>query len=155
MTEDLFQPSLKQDNDRELKTYDISKLFYVAFFGGVVPTIALGTQNAKWLRIDKKLITLMIILGHLLLFSKVIVASLLLGEYIEVSTRTIRWIYKVGSLLLYMGYYSLMKNKFKQLIITNGNLQPMLKDAIKWIVIGIIVEVILLSLGGSLIQNVL
>lgn len=155
MSDELFQPSLKNQNYVGLKSYNISKLIYVAFFGGIIPTVALGTQNAKWLRIDKKFINLMIILGGLVLFSKVIAVGLVLAHYLEVSSRTIKLMYRVGSLLVYLGYSFIMRGKFKQHNIIGGSYQPMLNDAIKWIIIGIIIEFILLSIGGGIISIVL
>ena len=154
MIDELFESSLKRDDYSELKTYDISKLFYVAFLGGIIPTIVLGTKNANWLRVDKKKIGFLVILGVIVLFFKVILCSMVVAHYIEMSSRAIRWVYRVACLLFFLGYYFVMKDNLNQHKITSGDFQPILKDAVKWIIIGIASELILLSVGGYIIKNV-
>lgn len=151
MSEELFKPTLSEEKTRT-KTYDLSKLYYVAFFGGVIPTIVLGTKNASWLGIDKKKIILMIVLGAILLISQVIVLKIFIAHPSDMDTRSnikiISLIYQGASLLLSYIYYNLMKQNFKMHIMTGGTTEPMLKDAIIWTIIGtIIVLLIFIYIG--------
>ncbi|BBK76129.1 MULTISPECIES: hypothetical protein [Clostridium] len=155
MSDELFQPSLKNQNYEGLKSYNITKLFYVAFIGGIIPTIALGSKNAKWLGIDKKYINFMMILGGIILFIKFTVCGLVVANYLDVSSRKIRYIYKIASVFIYIGYSFLMRDKFNLYNIMDHSYQPMLKDAIKWIIIAIIVEGILALIVGGIINSVL
>ena len=155
MSEDLFQPSLKHGEYEETKSYNISRIFYIAFFGGVIPTVALGTKNAKWLKVDNKIIALMMALGGLILFSKIIVAGLYTAKVLAVSSSVIKWSYRGATLLLYMGYYFLMRQKFQQHVVLGGKIEPILKDTVIWIIVAIAVEAVLLVLGGYVIRNVL
>lgn len=155
MSNNLFEPSLTKENYHEIKTYEISRLVYVAFFGGVIPMVVLGSKNAKWLQIDKKMIGLMVALGVVILFIKSVFVGLVNAHYVEYEARTIRWIYNIACLLLYFGYYFLMKEKFKQHIITDGEVQPILKDAIIWGIVGILMEFALGMAGVKIIAYVL
>lgn len=155
MSNDLFEPSLTRENYREIKTYQISRLFYVAFFGGVIPAVVLGSRNAKWLRIDKKMIGLMMLLGVAILFSKAVFAGLAAVNYIQYEAQTIRWVYHIACVLLYLGYYFLMKEKFQRHIMTGGEVQPLLKDAIIWSAAGMLVEFGLTITGIRIVGYVL
>lgn len=154
MADELFQPSLISNEDMSLKTYDISKLFFVAFFGGLIPTVVLGTKNAKWLRLEKKYISIMLAFGGVLLLTKVIATGMLVAHLIQVSTRTLRLIFRVGSILVFLGYNYLMKNKVRQHQVLNGTFEPMLGEAVKWTVIGIIIETGLFALSGAIFNYV-
>ena len=155
MSNDLFEPSLTRENYREIKTYQISRILYVAFLGGVIPTVVLGSRNAKWLQIDKKMIGLMMILGIAILFFKPLFVGLATVNYIKYEVRSIRWIYNVACVLLYLGYYFLMKEKFKQHIVTGGEIRPILKDAVIWSVAGMLIEFGLVITGIRIIEYVL
>lgn len=151
MSDNLYQASLTQEDYKEIKTYQISRLVYVAFFGGVVPTIVLGTKNAHWLRIDKKIIALMIILGAVILLFKPIFLGLIAASYVgRNNLNMIKWIYRGACMLLYLGYYYFLREKFNQHVVTGGEVRPLLKDAIIWSAVGIIIEVILMLAGGAI-----
>ncbi len=152
MSEDLFQPSLTDENYTEKKTYNISKLFYVALFGGIIPTVVLATRNATWLGVDKKKIMLLGILGAVILISQMILVGIFLKFKLEYN---VSLIYRVLYLLLYLGYYLLMKKPYEAHVMTGGKTQPLLKTAVIWIVIGVVAELIFLLPGGVLISNVL
>lgn len=149
MNNELLTPSLDNDEIQKLKSYDISQLFIVAFFGGIIPTVILGYINMKWLKINKKVIVLSIILGVLLLASKVCLVTLYYTEVIDLTQRSVRLISKIGAVVLYGFYYLLMKSKFRLYQLFYNETEPLLKPAIKWIIFGIIVEVIFLSVGRS------
>jgi hypothetical protein len=142
-------------NDQAIKTYQISRLFYVVCFGGVIAIVVLGSRNAQWLQIDKKMIGFMMILGVAILLFKLIAIGLAAINYIQIEVKNICWIYSIGCVLLYLGYYFLMKEKFKHHIAAGGEVQPMLKDAIIWSVAGMLLESGLVVTGVGIIGYVL
>ncbi|MGE5577099.1 MAG: hypothetical protein ACM3TT_07885 [Syntrophothermus sp.] len=150
MAQELFQPSLKA-GDLAAKSYDINKFLYVAFFGGVLPMVVLGTLNARWLRVDKKLVNIMLGLGVVALLAEIIMWGLILDGYLSLQNRGLRWIFRAAALLLYLGYARILKPKFQQHVLTEGEIKPLLKDAIVWSLVGAIVAVG----GGFIVKYVL
>lgn len=144
-TEDLYQPSLEQEWE-ETKSYDVAKLFYVAFFGGAIPLMVLASMNMKWLNISKKVIYPMFALGSLMIISKFMLFTPIIEGSIELSGSEIRIGYKVACVILFLIYSAILKKPFQQHLLTNRPTLPMLKPALIWIVIGIVVEIIILSL---------
>ena len=140
MSNDGFPPSLTRTKEQVIKTYQISRLFYVVCFGGVIATVILGSRNARWLRVDKKMIGIMMILGAAILLFKVMAIGLTIVNYSQLELRSICCLYSAGCVLLYLGYYFLMREKFKQHIATGGAVEPIVKDAIFWSVAGILLE---------------
>lgn len=155
MSENIYQPSLKSEDYNETASYDIAKLFYVAFFGGVIPTVVLGTKNARGLKLDKIITGLMIGIGVVILAAKIVLVSLMNVRYFAADSRYIRWIYRGVCVLLYLGYYWAMKQRFKQHLVTVGTTKPLLKDAIIWIIVGSVAEFILLIAGSMVFRYVL
>ncbi|MGE7687708.1 hypothetical protein ACQKMI_00710 [Lysinibacillus sp. NPDC097214] len=51
--ENLYEPSLTSKDVDWTRSYEISHLFFVALFGGILAIAALCIQNAKWLKIKK------------------------------------------------------------------------------------------------------
>lgn len=152
MREDIFKASLNNDSSSITQIYDINRFFYVAFFGGIIPTIVLGTKNLRWLKINKKLSNLFIAIGIIILLSKVTVACLILGKFLVFNRRYLSRSYKIATVILYLGYYAVMKQKFKQHLFLGGQIKPLLKDSIQWIIIGIIIEAFLILVGGPIIN---
>lgn len=137
---DLFKPTLTEDNTISMESYNIKSLFYVAFFGGVIPTIWLGTKNAKLLNIDKKKINLLIATGIIFLSIKMLVIWMSFSGLLIVSRRIITWTYRGLTLILYLGYYLGMKKEYDQHVFFGGKIRSMGKEWILPFVVGIIVE---------------
>lgn len=144
----MLKPSLNEMEDANYKSYDISKLFYVSFFGGVIPLIILGTKNAKWLRLKKNNIYILASIGILMILLKVIVVGLLVAKQIIVDPTYLKWGFRLLSVCLFLGYYYSMKGKFEKFILLDQEVQPILKHALGWIAVAIVVEWILLTIGG-------
>ncbi|MFZ5988579.1 MAG: hypothetical protein ACOYWZ_15840 [Bacillota bacterium] len=155
MNEELFQPSLSDGNDKETETYDIGKLFYVAFFGGIVPTVVLSSVCARGLKLKSTVINLMITAGVLVLIVNVFIAGLFVAGYITIEKTYLRWIFRIVTVLLYLGFYKIMSPKYKQHIVFGGETKPLLRDAIIWIIAGNIIQFFLFSFGGLVINNVI
>lgn len=70
--EHIYQPSILNENEDRTRSYVVNNLFFVAFFGGIIAIVALGMQNAKWLKLEKKYIRILTILSGLLIIGKLI-----------------------------------------------------------------------------------
>lgn len=147
-TETLFQASLNKDEEIKMESYNLSYLLYVAFFGGLVPLMALGTKNAKRLGIDKKIINILIAVGSLMLLSKVIVSGMVVSKVLVINSRTIRWFYRIASVLLYIVYNRVMSKRYNIFLVYGGQPTPILKDTIKWLIISTLLEGTLITLFG-------
>lgn len=160
MTEDIFQPSLSEGESYRTKSYNINRLFLVAFFGGIISTLVLGTRNMQWLKSDRKLMNVILALGIIALIAKMIFYGNMLNWQFSTASlaavglkRELRWIFRVVSVGLYLIYYYAMKNRFQQHLVTGGVMEPLLKDAIVWILVGGIVESIIVLGGVFVIGN--
>lgn len=151
MNEELLKPSLDENENNITQTYDISKLFYVAFLGGIIPTVILSSINMRGLNFKNKIITFLAAVGACLILLKAYITGLFFLGDISVSARDIRLISRIASVVLYCIYFFIMKNKYRQHIMLNGEVKPLLKDAIKYIIIGSVLELIIISLVRSLI----
>ena len=140
--------SLKNTN--VIQTYDIRKLFYVAFMGGVIPTVILGTINARWLKIDKKMVNLLIGLGLITLITEVVMFGLLYLQYLHMDKISLIWLYRIISLLLYLAYFAVMKEKFNKRILFRGKTNPLFKDALLWTFVGVVLEFLLFYGSGKI-----
>ncbi|MDF2606801.1 MAG: hypothetical protein K0S34_996 [Bacillales bacterium] len=141
---ELFQPSL-EEGWNETKTYDINRLFYVAFFGGTIPTIILGTRNAKWLNIPKNHINLLIFIGVLLTIVDFILIYLYASGFIpQDSKQFIKLGIQFLAIILFFLYRFALIKPFQQHMVTNGEVIPILKPAILWVLFGAICKSIVI-----------
>ena len=159
MEENLFKPSIQEGQFEATKSYDINKLFYVAFFGGILATIIVSTRNAKWLKITKQTINLLIGIGIGLLLVKVFLSVAVSNNLILFSTpenlRYLRWGFRILALLLYFGYFQVMKQKYQKHHMLGGQDEPLLKDAVIIIIIASIIEFVLLLIGKVILDYVI
>ncbi|MCP4152841.1 MAG: hypothetical protein GY757_34230 [bacterium] len=162
MNNELFEPSIPDDH-KPSKSYNISYLFYSAFFGGLIPTMVLCSRNAAWLYIKEKTIHKLIAAGIILLVFKIFLmgyfmsgmeGGLQLGEVLGQSKRLMRIASKIMAVLLYLGYYMVMKKAFTRHIATGGETEPLLSEAIIWILTGGILENIIMFVGGLFARNI-
>ncbi len=153
MNEELLQPSLSVDSHFETKSYNFDKLFYVAFFGGIVPLVALGVKNAKWLRVKKQMISIIIVVGVFLLLLKAVVTVLVMGGSVAgFNLKILRWGFRGVALLFYLGYRFLLRRQYQQHLVTVGEFEPMLRDAMIWIAAAIVIEIVFLLLGTGIVN---
>ncbi|MEH6906768.1 hypothetical protein [Neobacillus drentensis] len=142
----LLQPSIEKDW-RETKTYDIQRLLWVAFIGGPIPLMVLGTRNAKWLNVRRLHINLLIILGIILEIGECAIIYLFANGTFSMEDRAMRYLLKLASILLFLGYRAILTKPFQQHMVTNGSTLKILKPAIVWILLGGIPELIVLGIG--------
>ena len=128
-------------------------LFYVAFFGGIIPLVALGVKNAKWLRVKKQMISMIIVVGVFLLLLKAVVTALVMGgSVVGFNLRFLRWGFRGVALLFYLGYRFLLRRQYHQHLVTVGEFEPMLRDAMIWIAAAIVIETVFLLLGMGIVN---
>lgn len=138
--DDLLRPSLKKSEEYKTKSYDITNFFYLSFFGGILPTLILGTQNAKWLRANKTFTYVLLFMGIVVILLKAIVMSLAAKEMLSYDPSTLRWGARIIAVLFGFAYYRLLKPKYKQHQTFYGETITMWKWAIFWIIVSILVE---------------
>ena len=159
MDENLFKPTIQEGQFEATKSYDINKLFYVAFFGGILETIIVSTRNAKWLKISKQTINLLIGVGIGSWIVKVFLSVAVLNNLILFSTsenlRYLRWGFRILALLLYFLYFQVIKQKYQKHLMLGGQDEPLLKDAVIIIIIASIVEFVLLLIVKVILDYVI
>lgn len=140
---------------KNTKSYDINNLFLVAFLGGVIPTLILGVRNAKWLRISKRTINIFILLGVLIISSKIAIAYFLKRMVLfKKYTMIIKFGYTLSVALLYWFYYKSVQPSYRYHMEHVGVKEPLLKDALIWILLGIGIEVLLFMAVGAVLSIV-
>lgn len=138
--QDLLQPSLKTDQAYKTRSYELSNFFYVAFFGGIIPTILLGTQNAKWLRVNKTATLWLLAISLLIFLASLVVAALVQAHILQIPSNTLRLGSRVANVLVGLGYYRLLRSNYKQHQMLHGKSEPILGKAILWTITGITIE---------------
>ncbi len=157
--EELLKPTLQ---DLKLtSSYNIKKLFYVAFFGGLLPTIILSYQNAKMLFLKKTYTRLILLIGSLGIILKIIILGTAIDWEISKHTLTVlnekrelRYVFRFIAVGIYYIFYLMMKKKYIQHIHTFGVVQPLIKKAIIWIFFGGIIELVIITGGVLLIGTI-
>lgn len=152
MVQDLLQASLKQEQNYKTKSYEIKNFFYVAFFGGILPTLVLGTQNAKWLRANKNGLNLLLACGILLIIGKAVVTALVSADILTYEQRNVRWAVRIATVLVGWGFYLLLKPKYKVHQFQGGGDEPILKKAILWALAGFGLDLGLAALIGGIVN---
>lgn len=150
---DLFQPSLK-DGWNETKSYDINFFFLVAFFGGPIPMMVLGTRNAKWLNVPKLKTYLLLATSVLVLLTDVVIFYMYVDGAFAVGNRMPRYSMQFLSILLFLLYKYVLNKPFQQHLLTNGEIKPLFKPALLWIILGGIIQIAIFVMtftlaGGS------
>lgn len=125
---------------RDTKTYNIYQFFFIAFFGGVIPMMVLGTKNANWFKVPRLHSFSLIVIGIFLLASKFWAFSLIFQGTLIMKAQVIRYVYKFACLLFYYLYLVILTKPYKEHISNNGDITSMVKPAILWVIVGAVVE---------------
>lgn len=139
----LFQPSLQDGDVWIRKSFDVNKLVYVGFFGGVIPILVLGTLNAKWLRLDKRVTYSLLALGIAVFVADAVY------EYTVSNVSGSVPLMRISGAVFAILYQLALRKKFHQHRVLGGTEKPLLKLGLLWIVIGIIVEILPTAWGVS------
>jgi hypothetical protein len=150
LNSDLFQPSLK-DGWRNTKSYDINRFFLVAFFGGPLPMMVLGVRNAKWLNVPKVKTNLLIAASVLALLVQAVFFYLYAEGVFAEGNRTPRYATQILSVILFFLYKFVLNKPFQQHLLTNGELEPLLKPALLWMILGAIIQLSILVTVSTLL----
>lgn len=143
-TYDLFQPSLK-DGWNQTKSYDINRFFLVAFFGGPIPMMVLGTRNAKWLNVPKLHTYLLLATSVLVLLTDVVMFYMYANGAFAEGSRVPRFSMQILSILLFLLYKYVLNKPFQQHLLTNGEIEPLFKPALFWIILGGIIQLAIMA----------
>lgn len=148
MENDLYRPTLNAQNTHHTESYDVGKLFLVAFFGGTIAISALSVINARWLKISQTTVTLMIIAAVVVLGLKMGAYYGYMHEILDWSRQSVRYSGRALDLALFGGFYFTMNKAFRSHLVLNGETKPMLRDAIVWIIISVVIEYFMISMIG-------
>ncbi|MBG9590181.1 hypothetical protein [Cytobacillus firmus] len=152
-TYDLFQPSLK-DGRNKTKSFDINRFFLVAFFGGTIPMMVLATRNAKWLNVPKQQTCLLLAASVLVLLTQVVIIYMYADGVFSEGNWIPRYSMQFLSILLFLLYKYVLNKPFQQHLLTNGELKPLFKPALLWIVIGGIIQLAIIVTAFTLTARV-
>lgn len=147
MEPNLLKPSL-QENASALYIYNINNFFYVAFFGGIIPTMVLMRENAIELKISKKTILLMLLTGIGVLVFEAVAVALQISEILTFDRRTLRWILRGITIIYFLIYYWIQKPTYQQCMMFGGKEIPLFKPAVKWVLVGMVIETFLIMVVG-------
>ena len=150
MQSDLYSASLDEHEVSATKSYNISGLFLVGFFGGIIGITVLGIQNAKWLRLDKRYIQGLIAVSTVLFIVKVIVVYAIAQQTIAISLSNMDNIAKMFGVLCYGFYYFAMKKPFKEHLAIGGGTEPLFKKGVVWVLISGAIEAFLIMLSKDI-----
>ncbi|WP_043931135.1 hypothetical protein [Bacillus sp. EB01] len=132
---ELFQPSL-QDGWSKTKSYDINHFFLVAFFGGPIPMMVLGSRNAKWLNVPKQHIYLLVAIGVVVQIFNLVMFYMYSNDAFAEGNRMPRLSMQILSILLFFLYKFVLNKPYQQHMRTDGEILPLFKPALLWILIG-------------------
>lgn len=158
MKKEIFDETLIENGKDNIEVYNLRKLFFVAFLGGIIPTVILGTRNAKKLRISKTIINILIVLAIIILIGKLAMYIKFLSSGVQIN----RWDFKSGRLfsrvatiIFYLVYYKIIIKNYNTHIQMGGKIKPILKDGIIWSLVGGLVEMIVVGIvvGGKIING--
>ena len=150
LNSDLFQPSLK-DGWRETKSYDINRFFLVAFLGGALPLMVLGGRNAKWLNVPKVKRNLLVAASVVVLLVQAVIFYLYANDAFAEGNRMPRYSIQILSVLLFFLYKFVLGKPFQQHLLTNGEIEPILKPALLWMILGGIIQFAIMIIVFTLI----
>ncbi|WP_203364090.1 hypothetical protein [Bacillus sp. REN10] len=138
--ESLYTPSLSEGTARQTKSYNIGGLFIVAFFGGVFAMTVLGLRNAKWLLIEKKHFQGLVAASVIALLLKLSIVYAISHGMLGGGEALIRAVGKGSGILLYFIYYFVLKRAFNDHLALGGEIRPLVRDGIIWVVISAFLE---------------
>ena len=145
MQEDLYTPSLVGGEVKKTKSYDINNLFFIAFFGGIIAVSMLGMRNAKWLQLEEKYIRVLTAVSVSLLLFELVIVYAVTHQLIGAEGVSLRFISRVFGMVCFVCFYLFLKRPFKEHLILHGEVEPLLKQGVIWVLLAAVVEVALLA----------
>ncbi|MEB2299751.1 hypothetical protein LAV72_08970 [Lysinibacillus xylanilyticus] len=139
--ENLYEPSLTSKDVDRTRSYEISHLFFVALFGGILAIAALGIQNAKWLKIEKKHIQLLTIISIVLIIAKFAVVYAIGQQMLDIDKKYIKFIGRLFGAACFFIFFSFLNKPYKEHLAVDGEAQPLRRSSIILFIVSIIVDV--------------
>ncbi|MGE7675141.1 hypothetical protein ACQKMV_16435 [Lysinibacillus sp. NPDC094403] len=125
--ENLYKPSLTGNDIGKTRSYDISNLFFVAMFGGLFAMAAVGLQNAKWLKIEKKYIQLLTIISIVLIIAKLAVVYAI-GEQIIADEKSIIVVDRLFGIACFFIFFVFLNKPYKEHLAVDGGTELLWKS---------------------------
>ena len=147
MQQDLFSPSLTEETEVIKKSYDISRLYLVAFFGGAISITILAVINAYWLGIEKKWIRMMVFAGFIVLSLKILLFYLINHNLLVMDDGILKIIYKSLCIAMAYGCAKCMEKRFNLFTHYGGKTKGILQPFLLSLLIAVPVEIGLLFLA--------
>ena len=144
MQQDLFSPSLTEETEVIKKSYDISRLYLVAFFGGAISITILAVINAYWLGIEKKWIRMMVFAGFIVLSLKILLFYLINHNLLVMDDGILKIIYKSLCIAMAYGCAKCMEKRFNLFTHYGGKTKGILQPFLLSLLIAVPVEIGLL-----------
>lgn len=143
MDYNLYSPSIKK-HDSRTKTFDIHYLFFVALIGGIIAITILGIQNARMLRLDKKIIALMITTGIFFFINKIVILYSSFHDLLTMESGVI--FSRAFGVFVYVIFYAILKKPYHEHLTTGAKTEPLLKKGAFWCFISLITEGVIIGL---------
>ncbi|CEG28730.1 hypothetical protein [Bacillus sp. B-jedd] len=151
--DELFQPSLR-DGWSKTKSYDINHFFLVSFFGGPIPLMVLGSRNAKWLKVPKQHINVLVAISVVVQIFNLVMFYLDNRDVLGEGNRTPLLSIQILSILLFSLYKFVLNKRFQQHRRTVGEIQGLFKPALLWIFIGAVIQYAIMGAAYILTESV-
>ncbi|MGE7999364.1 hypothetical protein ACQKOF_11875 [Lysinibacillus sp. NPDC093190] len=123
--ENLYEPSIKSNDVDRTRSYEVSNLFFVAMFGGLFAIAALGLQNAKWLKIEKKYIQLLTIISIVLIIAKLAVVYAIGQQIIAIDEKLIKFVGRLFGAACFFIFFAFLDKPYKEHLSVGGEAESL------------------------------
>ncbi len=143
MEKDLYSPSLSGEHIKNTKSYNLTSLFVVAILGQIVAIAAIGLQNAIWLKVEKKVLYILIGICTALFIGKIYLIYAFTHQMIDVERSTYRGFGSLLAIGCFIAFYNLLKDPYNLHISTKDSTESLVLPGIIWCIIGVGIELLL------------
>lgn len=123
--EHIYQPSLLNENEDRTRSYVVNNLFFVAFLGGIFAIVVLGMQNAKWLKLEKKYIRILMILSGLLIIGKLILVYAIGQGILTIDEDYIKVFGRIIAVAGYFIFFAFLNKPYKEHLVVGGQTESL------------------------------
>ncbi|MGY3187318.1 hypothetical protein [Lysinibacillus sp. TE18511] len=123
--ENLYKPSLTSHDVDRTRSYEVSNLFFVAMFGGIFAIVALGIQNAKWLKIEKKYIQLLTIISIVLIIAKLAVVYAIGQQILPIEEKYIKFVGRLFGAACFFIFFTFLNEPYKEHLAVDGEAESL------------------------------
>lgn len=125
--EDIYQPSLIDVTEDRTRSYEVSHLFFVAFIGGIIAIVALGIHNAKSLKLEKKYIGTLTILGSILIIGKLVIIYAIGQGILKIDENYIKLLGRIIGVACFFIFYVFLNKPYKDHLAIGGETKSLWK----------------------------